>query len=46
MKIDKNFSYLWKFEPDTPNSFEDIIYEKLETLQRICGLINFFFATQ
>ena len=43
MKIDENFSYLKKFEPDTPNSFEDFIYEKLETLQRMYGLINFFF---
>ena len=46
IKTDKNFSYLWKFGADIPNSFQDIIYEKLETLQRMYGLIIFFVATQ
>lgn len=42
IKKHKNFNYLQKFDPDIPNSFEDIIYEKLETLQRLYRLINFF----
>ena len=29
-----------KKEPDTPNSFGEIIFENLETLQRIYGLIK------
>ena len=46
-KIEKinNFSYLLKFDPDTPNSLRGIIVYKLETLQRKYGLINGF-ATQ
>ena len=28
MKEQNNFSYLWKFEPDIPNSFGEILFEK------------------
>ena len=41
MKEHNNFSYLWKFEPDIPNSFEAIVFEKSQTLQRMYELINF-----
>ena len=30
-----NFSYLWKFVPDVPNSFEEILFEKPQNLQRM-----------
>ena len=26
LKENKNFSYLWKFEPDIPNSFREILF--------------------
>ena len=29
-------------EPDKPNKFREIIFEKLENLQRMYGLINIF----
>ena len=31
-----NFSYLWKFEPDIPNSFGEILFEKPQNLQKKC----------
>ena len=44
-KEHNNYSYPWKFEPDKINSFGQITFEKLESLQRMYGLINVF-ATQ
>ena len=38
-KEHNNFNCLCKFEADIPNNFEEINFEKLETLQRIYGLI-------
>ena len=32
LKEHNNFSYLWKFELDRPNSFAEIMFEKLETI--------------
>ena len=40
-----NFFYLWNFQPDIPNSFREITFKRVETLQRMSGLINVF-ATQ
>ena len=40
--LSNNFSFLWKSEPDIPNSFGEIIFEKLETLQTMYGLMNVF----
>ena len=38
--ISANFSYLWKFEPDVPNRFGEIPFEKPQNLQRMYKLIN------
>ena len=43
LKEHNNFSYLWKFKPNMPNSFGEIIFEKF--LYRMFELINCF-ATQ
>ena len=40
LKEHNNFSYLWKFEPDRPNSFGEILFEKPQNLQRMYELIN------
>ena len=40
-----NFSHLCKFEPEKPNSFGEILFEKSQYLQRMYELINGF-ATQ
>ena len=40
-----NFSHLCKFEPEKPNSFREILFEKSQYLQRMHELINSF-ATQ
>ena len=45
MKDHSIFSYLRKFEPDIPNTFGEILFEKSQTLQRMYELINVF-ATQ
>ena len=29
LKEHNNFSYRWKFEPDTPNTFVEIFFEKI-----------------
>ena len=46
MKKHNNLSYLWKFEPDIPNSFAEILFEKLESLQRMYELISVFTTQQ
>ena len=46
MKEHNNLSYLWKFEPDIPNSFAEILFEKLESLQRMYELISVFTTQQ
>ena len=33
-----NFNYLWKFEPDIPNSFGEILFENPQNLQRMYKL--------
>ena len=38
--ISAKFSYLWKFEPDVPNRFGEIPFEKPQNLQRMYKLIN------
>ena len=43
MKEHNNFSYLFKFEPDIPSSFGEILFEKPQNLQRMYEL---HFATQ
>ena len=40
-----NFSHLCKFEPEKPNSFREILFEKSQYLQRMYEL-NDGFATQ
>ena len=45
MKGLNKFSYLWKFEPDIPNRFEQNLLKTPQTLQRMYELINVF-ATQ
>ena len=40
LKEHTNFSYLWKFEPDIPNSLGEIFLEKLQNLQRMYDSIN------
>ena len=40
LKKQNNFSYLWKFEPDIPNSFGETLFEKPPNLQRLYELIN------
>ena len=35
-----NFSNVWKFEPNMPNSFREILFEKPQTLQRMTVLIK------
>ena len=40
LKEHNNFSYLWKFEPDGPNSFGEILFEKPQNLQRMYELIH------
>ena len=32
-------NYLWKFEPEIPNSFGEIIFEKSKNLQRMYEFI-------
>ena len=41
----KKFSHLCKFEPEKPNSFGEILFEKFQYLQRMYELNNGF-ATQ
>ena len=36
------FSYLWRFEPNTPNGFGEILFYKLEIFTENVCLINFF----
>ena len=38
------FSYLWRFEPNTPNGFGEILFYKLEILQRMYVSFNNFFC--
>ena len=40
MKEHKNFNYLWKYEPDIANGFREILFEKLNKIQRMYELIN------
>ena len=40
LKEHNNFSCLWKFEPNIPNSFGEIVFENLQNLQTIYELIN------
>ena len=40
LKEHNNFSYLWKFEPDGPNSFGEILFEKPQNLQSMYELNN------
>ena len=42
----KNFSHLCKFEPEKPNSFGEILFEKSQYLQRMYDLINGFATPQ
>ena len=41
LKEHNNFSYLLKFEPDIPNGFKEILFKKLEILQRMYGSLTF-----
>ena len=41
MKGHNSVSYLWKFESNTPNGFGEILFYKLEILQRVYGSLNF-----
>lgn len=36
-----NFSYSWKFEPDTPNSFREIIFEKAQKFKKCMSALTF-----
>ena len=45
VKEHTNFRYIWNFEPNIANSLGEILFEKLENLQRMYELINVF-ATQ
>ena len=40
LKEHNNFSYIWKFEPDVPNSFGEIVFEKPPNLQKMFELIS------
>ena len=40
LKEHNNFSYIWKFEPDVPNSFGEIFFEKPPNLQKMFELIS------
>ena len=40
LKEHKNFNYLFKFEPDIPKSFREILLEKNPKIQRMYELIN------
>ena len=40
LKEHNNFCYLWKFEPDVPKMFGEILFEKPQNLQRMYELIN------
>ena len=40
LKEHTNFSCVWKFEPDIPNSLGEILLEKPQNLQRMYELIN------
>ena len=40
-----NFSYLWKSQPDIPNSFREIVFEKAQKFKKMYELISVF-ATQ
>ena len=46
MEEQNNLSYVWKFEPDKPNSFAEILFQKLESLQRMYELISVFTTQQ
>ena len=37
-----NFRYLWKFDLDISNGFGEILFKKLEILQRMYGSLNFY----
>ena len=41
LKGHNSFSYLWKVEPNTPNDFGEILFWKLEILQRMYGSLTF-----
>ena len=41
MKGHNSFSYLWKFEPNTPNGFGEIRFLQLEILQRMYDSLTF-----
>ena len=40
MKEHKNFNYLWKYKPDIANGVREILFEKLNKIQRMYELIN------
>ena len=40
LKKHNSFGYLWKFEPNIPNSFGEIRFEKPQNLQRMYELID------
>ena len=40
LKEHNSFSYLWKVESDILDSFGEILFEKLQNLQRMYELIN------
>ena len=42
----KKISHLCKFEPEKPNSFGEILFEKFQYLQRMYELINGFATPQ
>ena len=41
-----SLSYLWNFESDIPNSFGEILFQKLESLQRIYRKSSFKHPSQ
>ena len=44
-KEHNNFSYLWKFQPDVPNSLVEILFEKRKRYKECMGSLTVF-ATQ
>ena len=42
MKDHNNSSYPWKFEPDIPILFGEILFQKLKSLQRLYDIISIF----
>ena len=41
MKGHNSFNYLWKFEPNKPNGFGEILFLQLEILQRMYDSLTF-----